>query len=441
MPIYDPEWGADEELLLLEGAETYGLGSWADIADHIGGYRTKDEVRDHYIKTYVESPDFPLPKRKREEGEGFDYSDESLRSRFQQQKKRRIEERKEEAKVKAIETPKGKPTASVPSCHEVQGYMPGRLEFETEFANEAEEAVQHMQFDPGDGFNPRTGELEPEMELKMTVMDIYNSRLTQRADRKKVMFEHNLLEYRKNAAADKKRSKEERDLVNKAKPFARLMNYDDFQQFNDDLVEEQNLRMAIRQLREWRQMRITDLRSGTKYEEEKLARIQANQPMGILDRERFAAARGKAQAQTEVQSGVSALVLPDLPIRLQKTNCTDSPKTNGVNGANGYTNGIATPTPKPKIAIQPLTGVPPLNLTQENAPGLQLLTVEEKELCRALRIQPKPYLAIKEAVIKESVRGNGLMKKKQVREICRLDSMKGGRLFDFFVAAGWLGKA
>jgi transcriptional adapter 2-alpha len=59
--------------------------------------------------------------------------------------------------------------------------MPGGLEFETEYANEAEEAVQLMQFDPGDGINPRTGEMEPEMELKMTVMNIYNDRLTQKS--------------------------------------------------------------------------------------------------------------------------------------------------------------------------------------------------------------------------------------------------------------------
>jgi len=64
-------------------------------------------------------------------------------------KKRRIEERKEAAKNAPTATPKQKPTASVPACHEVQGYMPRQLEFETEYFNEAEEAVQHMQFEPG----------------------------------------------------------------------------------------------------------------------------------------------------------------------------------------------------------------------------------------------------------------------------------------------------
>lgn len=250
VPIYDKNWGADEELLLLEGAEVYGLGSWADIADHIGGFRNKDEVANHYKKIYIDSTKFPLPERASPRNR--DLEKEMPRENFQAIKKRRIEQRKEAAKNAPPATPKQKPTTSTPSCHEVQGYMPGRLEFEHEYANEAEEAVQHMQFDPGDGLNPVTRELEPEYQLKLTVMDIYNTKLTQRTERKKIVFEHNLLEYRKNTALDKKRSKEERDLLAKAKPFARMMNHDDFEEFCTGLVEELNLRIAIAQLQEWR---------------------------------------------------------------------------------------------------------------------------------------------------------------------------------------------
>jgi transcriptional adapter 2-alpha len=255
----------------LEGAESYGLGSWAEIANHIGGYRTKEEVRDHYISTYIDSPNFPLPALASPHSSGG--LEKISREDFQARKKRRIEDRREAAKNVQPATPKKKPTASVPACHEVQGYMPGRMEFETEYANEAEEAVQHMQFDPGDSVDPRTGEVEPEMRLKLTVMDIYNSRLTARAERKKVIFEHKLLEYRKNNALDKKRTKEERDLLNKAKPFARMMNHQDFEDFCNGLVEELNLRQAIAQIQEWRQMGIGDLRSGEKYETEKTLRV------------------------------------------------------------------------------------------------------------------------------------------------------------------------
>ncbi|KAG7287389.1 hypothetical protein NEMBOFW57_006900 [Staphylotrichum longicolle] len=448
-PIFDREWGADEELLLLEGAEIYGLGSWADIADHIGGYRHKDEVRDHYLKVYVDSPSFPLPKRC--SPHDMELANEISREEFQARKKRRIEERREAAKTAPALQPKTKPTASVPACHEIQGYMPGRLEFETEYANEAEEAVQLMQFDPGDGINPRTGELEPEMELKLTVMEIYNCRLTQRAERKKVIFEHNLLDYRENSKTEKKRSKEERDLLNKAKPFARMMNRVDFEQFCQGLLDELNLRQAIAQLQEWRSLRIGDLRSGEKYEQEKAARIQKAIPLGSMDRERLATnQRNKQQPPPEPPSGAALLVAPELPIRSAVTNGV--PNGEGVNGIKAETNGthvnggsvvVANGTLPAKQAYvpQPIPGVQPMPLSQDNAPDLHLLTTEEAKLCETLRLQPKPYLMIKEQILKEAVKANGSLKKKQAKEICRLDTQKGGRIFDFMVNAGWVVKA
>jgi transcriptional adapter 2-alpha len=48
---------------------------------------------------------------------------------------------------------------------------------------------------------------------------------------------------------------------------------------------------------------------------------------------------------------------------------------------------------------------------------------------------------IKEQILKESLKTNGTLKKKQAKEICRLDSQKGARIFDFFINAGWVGKA
>lgn len=337
--------------------------------------------------------------------------------------------------------------------------MPGRLEFETEYANEAEEAVQLMQFDPGDGLNPRTGELEPEMELKLTVMDIYNARLTQRVERKKVIFEHNLLDYRENTKLEKKRTKEEKDLLQKAKPFARMMNRQDFEELNQGLLDELNLRQAIAQLQEWRNMRIGDLRSGEKYESEKASRIQKSIPMGSMDRERLASAqRSKQPPPPEPASGAALLIAPELPARMlppanpevngetkaltnghsEQTNGQTNGQVNGngVNGVNGH--GSA---PKQRYTAQPISGVQPMPMTQDTAPDLHLLTPEEAKLCEVIRLQPKPYLMIKEQIFKEAMKSNGTLKKKQAKEICRLDSQKGGRIFDFFINSGWVGKA
>lgn len=422
VPIYDKDWGADEELLLLEGAEIYGLGSWADIADHIGGFRTKEEVQKHYEEIYLTSPNFPLPQRCNPKD--MRLMTETSPSKFQGHKKRRIEDRKEKAKNAPPPVPKKKPTASVPSCHEVQGYMPGRLEFEVEHANDAEEGVQHMQFDPGEGINPLTGENEPEMDLKLTVMGIYNARLTQRAERKKVIFEHNLLDYRKNVNNEKKRTKEERDLLNKCKPFAREMNHDDFEEWCRGLIMELNLRQAISQLQDWRLNGIRDLESGSTYEAEKVARLQKAVPMGSLDRERHASARSKPAPIVETPSGAAALVAPELATKEEKS---------------GQPNGI-TLAARTKAVILPLAGVTPLQFSKETTPDIHLLLDDEIDLCQKIRLQPKPYTVVKETILKEAVKVNGHLKKKQVKELIHLDGQKLSRVYDYMVSCGWIGK-
>ena len=51
---------ADEELLILEGVDMFGLGNWAAVAEHVG---TKDahDCQQHYNSVYINSPAFPEP--------------------------------------------------------------------------------------------------------------------------------------------------------------------------------------------------------------------------------------------------------------------------------------------------------------------------------------------------------------------------------------------
>ncbi len=62
-PLYDRDWSAGEELLLLEGIELYGLGNWAEIANHVGT-KAKARCESHYNERYLESPVAPLPDNK-----------------------------------------------------------------------------------------------------------------------------------------------------------------------------------------------------------------------------------------------------------------------------------------------------------------------------------------------------------------------------------------
>jgi transcriptional adapter 2-alpha len=343
--------------------------------------------------------------------------------------------------------------------------MPGRLEFETEYFNEAEEAVQHMQFDPGDGAVPMSPEQREEFDLKMLIMKVYNERLTARVERKKIIFEHELLNYKSNQAIDKKRTKEQRDLMNRTKPFARMMTKNDYQEFCRGLEEEYALRHAISQLQEYRAMQITNLAEGAKYENEKLNRATRPPSLGFST-DRLASSRlSKPVPPVDVPTASSEYVAPDLALRpftndiglnTPPASDTDGPSTltNGTH-QNGI-GGILTPQSltqnanalsKPKINIPPIPNLTPLKFQDpshadaENSADLHLLTKDEINLCAAIRLQPKPYLMIKEAVLQESIANGGNLKKKAVREISRLEPSRGGRLFEFFVDAGWIGKA
>jgi len=455
-PIFDKDWGADEELRLIEGAEKYGLGSWADIAAHIGGYRTKEEVEKHYYNVYIESENFPLP-------ELADPNDMTLtesipKEEFQAQRKARIAAAKEahEKAASASTGPKQKPTASVPACHEVQGYMPGRLEFETEFANEAEEVVQGMSFEPGDGINTVTGELEPENMLKRDVLAIYNDRLDQRAERKRVIFEHDLLNYRKNIGQEKKLPKEERDLVNRCKPFAQLMNKEEFEDFVASQLKILGLRTSIAQLQEWRRMGVTSLEDGEAYEKAKAERAarQAHAQAGQFDRLPSAGRPSKPPQAPEQPSLAKTLVAPKLPYKIEQA-LNDGPpisakefiEAHELASALQTANLLPADIEKPPPAVDsgyrctPIKDLVPWDMGPD-VPDINHLLKEEISLCNVCHIRPKPYVVIKEGMIKESMRLGGQMKKKDAKAILpNLDPQKVSRIWEFFIRAGWIGKA
>jgi transcriptional adapter 2-alpha len=59
-PLFDPAWGADEELLLLEAVSIFGVGAWPAVAEHVGA-KGAAECREHYEAVYLASPSFPEP--------------------------------------------------------------------------------------------------------------------------------------------------------------------------------------------------------------------------------------------------------------------------------------------------------------------------------------------------------------------------------------------
>lgn len=78
----------------------------------------------------------------------------------------------------------------------------------------------------------------------------------------------------------------------------------------------------------------------------------------------------------------------------------------------------------------------PLNLA--NSPSVHLLTPAEQTLCSQLRILPKPYLVIKETLVREYARRGGKLRRREARDLVKIDVNKTSRVWDFLVQAGFL---
>lgn len=409
-PILSEDWGADEELQLIKGAQTLGLGNWQDIADYIGN-RDKDEVNDHYIQFYIESPYYPIPDITK----NINIKQEI----FLDDRKRRMNLFRE----RPLEPPR-KPVASVPSCHEIQGFMPGRLEFETEFENEAEGPVKDMVFE--------TDDRPLDIELKLIILDIYNSRLTNRAEYKRLLFENNLMEYRKLQSIDKKRSKEAKELYNRLKVYARLMTAQDFDEFVKDILTELNCRSRIHTLQEWRSNGITTIEAGVKYERDKLTRIDnnekiANSSLHLQNDGLISSRHRNTPLQRNNNIDENGKFVPGANTIVNDT--TTDPTINTINDSDNHTNmANSNHVKKKNMTINDI----------QHGSDFNLLSNAEQQLCIQLKMLPKPYIALKEMMFRELLRSGGKMTKNDCKNFLNIDNNKAVKIYEFFISQNWL---
>lgn len=74
-------------------------------------------------------------------------------------------------------------------------------------------------------------------------------------------------------AAEKKRPKDEKDIVHRLRPFARLGSADDYEVFQADILYESMLRKKIQDLQFYRRMGLTTAADIDKYENDVIKRV------------------------------------------------------------------------------------------------------------------------------------------------------------------------
>ena len=77
------------------------------------------------------------------------------------------------------------------------------------------------------------------------MIELYNARLDERIRRKKFVIERGMLDLKSVQRTERKYSKEEREIVNKCKIFARFHTKEEHEKFVNGLIKERALRDAI----------------------------------------------------------------------------------------------------------------------------------------------------------------------------------------------------
>ncbi|KMT08465.1 hypothetical protein BVRB_6g140200 isoform B [Beta vulgaris subsp. vulgaris] len=429
-PLMCPDWNTDEEILLLEGIEMYGLGNWAEVAEHVGT-KSKSECIDHYNTIYMNSPCFPLPDlshvvgKNREEllamaKEQSDLkqvlTEDSMKEESAFSAKVKIEEPHKEAPDSQSSQGVKKPTNSTavqdgsngikvedshpdrsvgekkprtsaddgPPVTDLCGYNPKRGEFETEYDNDAEQLLADMEFKETD--------TEAERELKLRVLRIYSRRLDERKRRKDFVLERNLLypdPFEKNLTP------EEKEICQRYRVFMRFHSKDEHEELLRTVIEEHRIRKRILDLQEARA-------AG--------CRTSAEAQRYISRKRKIEADENTLKLRESVEAGAGGKVL--------------------VRTTHHYRDSVSTTT---------ATGQRMTNSLDEwditGFPGADLLSETEKRLCGEIRILPSHYLNMLQTLSMEVMKGN-ITKKADAHSLFKVDPSKVDRVYDMLVKKG-----
>jgi transcriptional adapter 2-alpha len=341
-------WTADEELLLLEGIEMFGMGNWKDIAEHVVTKSDKKCER-HYLTAYLGWKDL-MPRFIGDEIE-------EAKEESEADEKMTTEDKAAEMNAASDSLVRAPPVGERNGPSQLAGYMPLRGDFDVEYDNEAELILADMEFSDGD--HPA------ERELKLKVIQIYNEKLAKRMERKKFVVERGLLDYKLHQHTERKRPKEERELLAQVRPFARFQTPEEHDNFVDGLIAAMRLKKQILLLQEYRKNGVRTLAEAELYDAEKKKREldqaiqkQRDSASYLYESGRTTSSRDRANRWQNREQGDAA---------------GDSTRTRGTGGLNAI---AAT------FAI-------------EGTPGSHLLTPKEKELCSKLKLLPKVSHCIK----------------------------------------------
>ncbi|CDR94592.1 ADA2-like protein, putative [Babesia bigemina] len=243
--LFTKDWSAEQEILLIDGIAKYGLGNWQEISEMVSmtsvGYKSWEECQQHYYNIYLNSPTAPLPDMTSiihgPNGEPVLVPPSTVVPPKEEPPSGRDAPEKNENPAAVTQTkPANKP--------QVVGYWPLRGDFDIEYDNDAELILADMEFRPED--------TPEQIELKLKVIEIYNSKLDERIYRKKIIISRGLLDAKAMQQKERRCTGEEKELYNILRPFLRFQTVEEHDHTVRLLVRERKLRTRLFQLMIWK---------------------------------------------------------------------------------------------------------------------------------------------------------------------------------------------
>ncbi|XP_073103747.1 transcriptional adapter ADA2 isoform X1 [Elaeis guineensis] len=445
-PLLCSDWNADEEILLLEGIDMYGLGGWAEIAEHVGT-KNKAQCIDHYTTAYMNSPSFPLPGMSHVHGAAKTdllAMDNVQGISVPQNASPKVESLFSSSGLK-IGIPSSEPPAERYSsstsvwtgedCTNMSSTAanmkaPNMLKFtngsggtKLESSTSAEgthgdtsSGIKKTK-DPGDnglslselnGYNPKTQEFDPEYdddaekaladmkfmpndteihhELKLRMLHIYCSRLDERKRRKDFILERNLLH---TIPLEKELSVEDREVYERYKVFMRYQSPEEHDALVQSVIEEHKLRRRIQELQECRAAGCRTMAEAKAYiEQKKLRELEASM--------------NKTKLDSQVSSSSKILRANELSNKEDGLSDGSPQNINEGNGGSGLELDGKDPS---AVATMQVTSKSFDVWDVTGLPGADLLSETERRLCCECKLLPCHYLKIQEVLMTEIYKG------------------------------------
>ncbi|KAJ8568604.1 hypothetical protein K7X08_028137 [Anisodus acutangulus] len=456
-PLICADWNADEEMLLLEGMEMYGLANWAEVAEHVGT-KSKSQCIDHYKSIYINSPCFPLPDMSHVMGKsreellamateqgyaapgGVDVKEESpfsARIKMEDQREENSaglasvggsasgtltgagkrtsgilhsKDNHDSIKVEGCPADRSvgekKPRTSVdegPSMTELSGYNSKREEFEIEYDNDAEQMLADMEFKETDS--------NAERELKLRVLRIYSKRLDERKRRKDFILERNLLQ---PDPFEKDLTPEEKDICRSYRVFMRFNSKEEHEDFLRSIIEEHRMVKRIQDLQDARAAGCRTSAEAERYVEQKRKR-ESEENVRRLKENPQSGPSGKYLQRAghfKVEHDSSPRGVARGPEMLDSC-CKDLSSTTTPHGVGSA------------LDIWDVSGFL----------GAELLSESEKQLCDEIRFLPTHYLNMSQTMSMGMLSGN-ITKKSDAHGLFNVDPNKVDKVYEMLVKKG-----